>query len=52
VGWFLAILAMAAIRHKLRYSNVPRGLKGLGIAMLITGLIAMAFMSFSGIDLN
>lgn len=51
IGWFLAIVAMSAIRHKLRYSNVPNGLKGLGITMLITGLMAMAFMSFSGISL-
>ncbi len=51
VGWFLAIVAMAAIREKMRYSNVPDGLRGLGITMLITGLMAMAFMSFSGISL-
>ena len=51
VGWFLAIVAIAAIRHKLRYSNVPDGLRGLGITMLITGLMAMAFMCFSGIQL-
>lgn len=50
-GFFLAIVAMAAIRQKLRYSNVPEGLKGLGLTMLITGLMAMAFMSFSGISL-
>jgi Na+-transporting NADH:ubiquinone oxidoreductase subunit E len=42
---------MAAIRTKLQYSNVPDGLKGLGLTMLITGLMAMAFMSFSGISL-
>lgn len=51
VGWFLAIVAMAAIRQKLRYSNIPDGLKGLGITMLVTGLMAIAFMSFSGISL-
>ncbi|MBC8216710.1 MAG: NADH:ubiquinone reductase (Na(+)-transporting) subunit E [Candidatus Marinimicrobia bacterium] len=51
IGFFLAIASMAAIRHKLRYSNVPPGLKGLGIAMLLTGLLSMAFMAFSGIDL-
>lgn len=51
VGFFLAIVAMSAIRQKLRYSNVPEGLKGLGLTMLITGLMAMAFMSFSGISL-
>ncbi|MCF7825466.1 MAG: NADH:ubiquinone reductase (Na(+)-transporting) subunit E [Candidatus Marinimicrobia bacterium] len=51
VGWALAIIAMAAIREKLRYSHIPEGLRGLGITMLITGLMAMAFMSFSGISL-
>ncbi len=50
-GWFLAIVTMAAIRYKLRYNNVPGGLKGLGIAMILTGLISMAYMSFSGINL-
>ncbi|RMF07689.1 MAG: NADH:ubiquinone reductase (Na(+)-transporting) subunit E [Candidatus Neomarinimicrobiota bacterium] len=50
-GWFLAIASMAAIRHKLRYSDVPPGLRGLGITMLLTGLLSMAFMAFSGIDL-
>jgi Na+-transporting NADH:ubiquinone oxidoreductase subunit E len=50
-GWFLAITSMAAIRHKLRYSNVPASLRGLGITMLLTGLLSMAFMAFSGIDL-
>ena len=51
IGWALAICAMAAIRHKLRYSNIPNGLKGLGITMIVTGLMAMAFMCFSGINL-
>jgi len=51
IGWFLAIVAMASIRQKIRYSNVPSGLKGLGITMLITGLMSMAFMLFSGIKL-
>jgi len=50
-GFALAIIAMAAIREKLRYSHVPDGLKGLGITMLITGLMAMAFMTFAGIQL-
>lgn len=50
-GWFLAIISMAAIREKLRYSHIPKGLRGLGITMLITGLVAMAFMSFSGINI-
>jgi len=51
IGWALAICAMAAIRHKLRYSNIPSGLRGLGITMIVTGLMAMAFMCFSGINL-
>jgi len=50
-GWALAIVAMAAIREKLGYSNVPRGLRGLGITMLLTGLMAMGFMIFAGIQL-
>ncbi|WP_226390611.1 NADH:ubiquinone reductase (Na(+)-transporting) subunit E [Penaeicola halotolerans] len=50
-GFFLAIIALAAIREKLKYSNVPNGLKGLGITMLITGLMGMAFMSFMGISI-
>lgn len=49
-GWFLAIIAIAAIREKLRYSNVPPALRGLGIAFIITGLMGMAFMSLLGID--
>jgi Na+-transporting NADH:ubiquinone oxidoreductase subunit E len=52
IGWLLAIVSMAAIRHKLRYSNIPAGMRGLGITMLITGLMAIAFMIFSGIDLG
>jgi Na+-transporting NADH:ubiquinone oxidoreductase subunit E len=51
IGWFLAIIALAAIRERLKYSNVPNGLKGLGITMLITGLMGIAFMSFMGIKL-
>jgi Na+-transporting NADH:ubiquinone oxidoreductase subunit E len=51
VGWFLAILAIASIREKIAYSNVPQPLKGLGITFIITGLMAIAFMSFSGIKL-
>ena len=50
-GFFLAIIALAAIREKLKYSNVPNGLKGLGITMLITGLMGLAFKSFIGIAL-
>jgi len=51
IGWLLAIIALAAIREKLKYSNVPDGLKGLGITMLITGLMGIAFMSFMGISI-
>lgn len=51
VGWFLAILAIAAIREKIAYSNVPAPLKGLGITFIITGLMAIGFMSFMGIKL-
>lgn len=51
IGWMLAIVALAAIREKLKYSNVPAGLKGLGITMLITGLMGIAFKSFIGIAL-
>ncbi|MGC6494504.1 MAG: NADH:ubiquinone reductase (Na(+)-transporting) subunit E [Myxococcota bacterium] len=50
-GWALAIVSMAAIRTKLTYSNVPEGLRGLGITMLTTGLMAIAFMAFAGIQL-
>lgn len=49
VGWFLAIVAIAAIREKIRYSNVPAPLRGLGITFIITGLMGIAFMSFMGI---
>ena len=51
LGWLLAIVSLAAIREKLRYSHVPVPLKGLGITFIITGLMAMAFMSFLGIKL-
>ena len=51
VGWFLAIVGIAAIREKIRYSNVPPALKGLGITYIITGLMGIAFMSFMGIKL-
>jgi Na+-transporting NADH:ubiquinone oxidoreductase subunit E len=51
VGWFLAIVAIAAIREKIQYSNVPKPLKGLGITFIITGLMGIAFMSFMGIKL-
>jgi Na+-transporting NADH:ubiquinone oxidoreductase subunit E len=49
VGWFLAIVSIAAIREKIRYSNVPGPLRGLGITFIITGLMGIAFMSFMGI---
>ncbi len=49
IGWLLAIVALAAIRERMKYSNVPDGLKGLGITMLITGLMGIAFLSFVGI---
>lgn len=52
IGWFLAIIALAAIRERLRYSNVPDGLKGLGITFLITGLMGLGFMSFMGIKVG
>lgn len=51
VGWAVAITALAAIREKMRYSNIPEGLRGLGIAFVVTGLMAMGFMAFSGIQL-
>ena len=51
LGWLLAIVALAAIRERLKYSNVPDGMKGLGITMVITGLMGMAFMGMLGISL-
>jgi len=51
VGWFLAIVAIAAIREKIKYSNVPAPLRGLGITFIITGLMGIAFMAFMGIEL-
>lgn len=51
VGWFLAIVGIAAIREKLRYSNVPAPLRGLGITFIVTGLMGLAFMGFMGIKL-
>ena len=50
-GWALALVALAGIREKLRYSDVPDGLQGLGITFIIVGLMSMAFMGFSGIQL-
>ncbi len=51
VGWFLAIIGIAAIREKLQYSNVPPPLRGLGITFIVTGLMGLAFMGFMGIKL-
>ncbi|MCF0166622.1 MAG: NADH:ubiquinone reductase (Na(+)-transporting) subunit E [Bacteroidales bacterium] len=51
IGWFLAIVALAAIREKLAYSKVPAALKGLGITFIVVGLMGIAFMAFSGIKI-
>ena len=51
IGWYLAIVALAAIREKLAYSNVPKALKGIGITFITVGLMGMAFMRFMGISL-
>jgi Na+-transporting NADH:ubiquinone oxidoreductase subunit E len=51
VGWFLAIVGIAAIREKIQYSNVPPPLRGLGITFIVTGLMGLAFMGFMGIKL-
>ena len=51
IGWYLAIVAIAAIREKITYSNIPDPLKGLGITFIITGLMALGFMSFMGIKI-
>ena len=51
IGWMLAIVGMAAIREKLAYSDIPKPLKGLGITFIITGLMGMAFMCFSGLKM-
>ena len=51
VGWALAIVALAGIRERMKYSNVPPGLRGLGITFITVGLMALAFMSFGGIQL-
>jgi len=52
LGWWLAIVLMASIREKLTYSNIPKGLKGMGIVFIMTGLIAMTFMALTGINLD
>ena len=51
IGWFLAIVALAAVRERLRYSNVPMGLRGLGMTFVVTGLIGIGFLAFGGIQL-
>jgi Na+-transporting NADH:ubiquinone oxidoreductase subunit E len=51
IGWMLAIVSIAAVREKMQYSHVPKALKGLGITFIVTGLMAIAFMSFMGIKL-
>ncbi len=51
IGWLLAIVALASIRERMEYSNVPRPLRGLGITFMVTGLMAIGFMAFSGIQL-
>ncbi len=50
-GWALAVVALAAVREKMRYSDIPAGLRGLGITFIAVGLIALAFMAFSGVQL-
>ncbi len=51
IGWLLAVVGLAAIRERLRYSNVPEGLRGLGLTFIVTGLMAIGFMAFAGIQL-
>ena len=51
IGWFLAVVALASIRERMRYSNVPAGLRGLGMTFVLTGLMAIGFMAFAGIQL-
>lgn len=51
IGWALAIIALASVRERMRYSDVPAGLRGLGIAFILTGLLAIGFMAFGGIQL-
>ena len=52
IGWMLAIVCIAAIREKLKYSHIPAPLRGIGITFIVTGLMAISFMSFLGIDLS
>ena len=51
IGWFMAIVALASVREKLRYSNPPTALRGLGLTFMVTGLLAICFMAFAGIQL-
>jgi Na+-transporting NADH:ubiquinone oxidoreductase subunit E len=51
IGWALAVISLAAIREKMRYSDVPPALRGLGITFMLTGLMAIGFMAFAGIQL-
>jgi Na+-transporting NADH:ubiquinone oxidoreductase subunit E len=51
IGWAIAIVALASIREKLRYSNVPPALRGLGVTFIVVGLMSIGFMAFSGIQL-
>lgn len=51
IGWFLAIVALAAVRDKMKYSNVPKPLKGLGITFILVGLMSLGFLSFMGISI-
>jgi Na+-transporting NADH:ubiquinone oxidoreductase subunit E len=50
VGWALAVIMLAGLREKMRYSDIPAGLEGLGIAFITTGLISLAFMSIAGLS--
>ena len=52
VGWALAVAALAGIRERLRYSNVPRGLRGLGIAFIVVGLMSLGFLAFAGVRIG
>jgi len=52
LGWALAILVFASIRERLRYSDVPEGLRGLGLAFMVTGLLSLAFSGFAGLELR
>ncbi|MFN2937377.1 Rnf-Nqr domain containing protein, partial [Escherichia coli] len=51
IGWMLAIVLLASIREKMKYADVPSGMKGLGVTFVTTGLMALGFMSFSGVQL-